>query len=86
MAHYTSWQLENCFKEDKELEWGEKKIFPFYKYISKFSFQKMVNKRTVLESSSYLSVSRKLSNGAPHNYIFLVEIFSFPACLCVQGN
>lgn len=27
MAHYTSWQLENCFKEDKELEWGEKKSF-----------------------------------------------------------
>lgn len=84
MTHYTLWQLENCFKDSKELEWG-KKIFQFYKHISKLSFQKMVNKRMVLENSSYLWASRKLSNGPPQHYIFL-EVFPSQTCLHVQGN
>lgn len=84
MTYSTSWQLENLQRGQRIGVGG--KIYQFYKYISKFSFQKMVNKRMDLENSSYILVSRKLSNGAPHNYIFLVEIFPSPSCLRVQGN
>lgn len=79
-------ELENCFKDSKELEWRKKNLPVLQIPISKFSFQKMVNKKMVLENSSYLLVSRKLSNGPSRNYIFLVGIFPSQTCLHVQDN